>query len=344
MDNNVIIPGGGAADDTSNAGGANDASEDAEWDAAFAEYQPGLVKTTVETTTETTTQEANDEQTDTTTTTTTVTPEEVDTTTTATTLDPNETAEQKVQREQREADAAKAAGTKDGDGEEENALNQSTRTARQTARQAAREVEQVATDVRDKLYSDQPKSLQDKDGDPINSINDVMNLVNPNTGVGFTEEEAAVWLLSAQQKFNENLTAQDNRANEIAETLVDLKDQADSINYEYGSLLKSMPDLQAQLWTEYEKTLVKDPGTGIIVGAPVSMETFYDLALQPYIKLAESLDAQEQAKTAAETAEAATQKLRNRSDRSDVFGRGDVPNLDDEEKEWQAAHESYFGK
>lgn len=343
MDTNAIIPGTGADNDTSNAGDVNaaDAAEAAEWDAALKDYAPQLAdKLTTETTTQETTQ---DEQADTTTTTTTQAPSEDETTTTTTTLDPSETPEQKVQREQREAAAAIKPGDGTDDSDEEDAPDQSRRTARQQTREAQREVETVAAEVREKMFADAPTRLVDKEGDPIDTIELVMQHINPNTGEGFTETEAATWLLAAQQQFNKNLADQDKQIAEIAETLVDLKDQADSINFQYGALLKTMPDLQQQLWTEFSKTLVKDPDTDIITKAPVSMESFYEMALQPYVKLAESLEAQEEARLATEKAEAEAKKLRTRSDRADVFGREDTDTLDDEDKEWDAAHKAYFG-
>lgn len=170
-----------------------------------------------------------------------------------------------------------------------------------------------------------------------------MEHVNPNTGEAFTEEEAATWLLAHQQQFNQELAERDKQVNHIAEVLVDIKDQTASIDYRYGELLKSMPELRDQLWNEYSKTLVRDPKTGIIVDAPVNMENHYEMVLEPYVKLAESLEAQEAARLEAEKAAKEAQKLRNRGDRSDIFGRGDVEELDEDEKEWDAAHKSYFG-
>lgn len=339
MDENSLIPGANDAPDTSNTGEqptADELAEDAEWDAALEEFAPGLSETTTATTT--TEETTKDEQADTTTTTTTIAEDEENLTTTTTTIDPNETPEQKTERERIEAEAAARAS----ETEEEDAPDASTRTARQTAREAAREVEAVATDIREKMYANVPRVLSDKDGDPITSINDVMNLVNPNTGEGFTDEEAAVWLLSAQQQFNQNLANQDKEITQIAELNLDLKDQADSISYEYGELLKAMPDLRDQVWAEYHKTLVRDPETDIITKAPVSMESFYDMALQPYVKLAESLEAQETARLEAEKAQADAQKLKNRGDRADIYGRTDTEILDDDEKEWDAAHKAYF--
>lgn len=342
MDNNALVPGaGGNQADTSNTGepSAEDAAEDAEWDLALKDYAPGRVETTTTTTTE-----VPDEQTDTATTTTTIAPEETSTTTTTTTIDPNETPEAKAERERIAAELAAKGGNGAGDEDEENAPDQSRRTARQTAREAAREVETVAAEVRKEMFADVPERLTDKDGDPIDTIPLVMEHINPNTGVGFTEEEAATWLLFNQREFNEKAVERDKEITRIAEVYVDIKDQTASIEYQYGELLKSMPEVRDQLWTEYQKTFVKDPKTGIITNAPVSMESFYEVSLQPYVKLAESLEAQEAAKAEADKAQKDAQKVRNRGDRADIFGRGDTEELDDEDKEWDAAHKSYFGQ
>jgi hypothetical protein len=306
----------------------NDVDDAAEWESALEEFAPGYeekedsdAKDT--TTTETTTAE-----------TTTETTTEVETTTATTTVDPNETPEQKVQREK--DDAANTA--------EKVAPDTSLRTARETAREVAKEIETFAKDVREKMFADVPTQLQDKDGDPIKSIQDVMNLINPQTNEAFTEEEAASWLLSAQQQFNQRLAGIDKEVEAIAEVNVDIKDQSDSINYQYGELLKEMPELRDQLWAEYSKTLIIDPATNIITKMPVSLERFYDIALQPYIKLAESLEATQSAKTEADKAQAETKKVQNRADRSDIFGKGKITDTSsDEDKEWSAAFSEYYG-
>lgn len=310
------------------------AQEDAEWASALEDFAPGYDKEEVvddKTTTETTTAE-----------TTTETTTEVETTTETTTVDPNETPEQKTEREEAAKIAAEESDSKDkNDAKQE--PQSDTRTTKQTVRDAAREVETVAKDVREKMFADTPQQLQDADGDPIKGIEDVMKLLNPRTGEAFTEEEASMWLLSAQQQFNQNLANTDKQINQIAEVNVDLKDEADNINYQYGALLKEMPDLRDQLWAEYSKTLVQDPNSGIITNKPVSLERFYEIALQPYIKLAESLEATEKAKTDAEKAEADAKRTRTRVDRSDIFGRGKVDDMDAEEKEWATAAADYYG-
>jgi hypothetical protein len=296
-----------------------------EWAEALDEFAPGHDKEETkdaDTTTETTTVE-----------TTTETTTEVETTDTTTTITPDETPEQKIQREK--DDAIKTP--------DPIAPDTRAREARQTAREAAKEVENVAKEVREKMFAEVQTELKDGDGDPIRSIEDVMKLINPQTKESFTQKEATEWLMAAQQQLNQNLAGIDKQVEQIAEVQVDMKDQADSINYQYGELLKSMPELRDQLWGEFQNTLVKDPNSGIITKMPVSLERFYEIALQPYVKLAESLEAQTAATAAAEKAAADAKKSQTRSDRSDIFGRGKVDDMDSEEKEWAAAASDYYG-
>lgn len=309
-------------------------AESKEWDEAAQDLFPGFSNN--ETTT-TTTVEPTQVPDDTTTTTTTEAPSNV--TTTTTTVDPNETAEQKADREKKEADALTTSTTTEEP-------DFSARDSRVAARENAKAVDEMATDVREKMFKDTPKVLQDADGDPITSIADVMKLQNPNTGEAFTQEEAGIWLLAAQQKFNQNIADMEKRINQIAEVNVDLKDQVEMVTYHYGELLKADEALRDKLWAQYEKTLVKDPDTGIITDMPVSLEDFYETALAPYAKLAESMENQseQKEKDAAEAKRLADEaKQRSRQDRSDIYGGGNnVDTMDDDEKEWAAAHKAVF--
>lgn len=258
-------------------------------------------------------------------------------------VDPNETPEQKAERESKEAadEAAK---------QEAESANSSVRDSRLAARQTAQELKTIQGDVREKMFAEVPKVLQDADGDPIRSIEDVMGLINPRTGAAFTEEEAATWLLGAQQQFTKNLTDMETQINEIAELNLDIKDQADVISNEYGELLKALPQLRTQIWSEFEKTLVKDEKTGIITKAPVSLQGFYKTALEPYAALARKLEADEmdKAATAAQdgTDNAAAQETarrQQRADRSDIYAGGKTDTTDPEDKEWGEAATAVFG-
>lgn len=263
-------------------------------------------------------------------------------------IDPNETPEQKTAREAKEAaDAAAKTDEKDEPTEPDGAA------ARLAAREEAAAVEAVKTDIRTKMFANVPTELRDSDGDLIKSVNDVVKLINPNTGQPFTAEEAGTWLTLAQNQLKENVANVENLVNQITNVNLDLKDQADMVNYNYGELLRAMPDLRKSLWDQFEKTMAKDTRTGIITKAPVSLEKFYAAALEPYAQLGRQLEIQEvdkvktveaDKKAADDKAAAeAASKQQRRSDRSDIYGAGKVDTATEDDKEWAAAAEAVFG-
>jgi hypothetical protein len=251
-------------------------------------------------------------------------------------------------------DAAAAKGDEDGgksedeeDADADGGPDVSAIGSRVTARQEAQRVESVKSDIREKLFADVPSELKDADGDPIKGVEDVQKLINPRTGQPFTEQEAGVWLLAAQSQLNQKLAETDKEVARVAEVNMDLKDQADMVLYNYGELLKVKPELGKEVWAEFEKTLVKDPKSGIITKAPISLERFYELALKPYVELAKKLEADAAAEAKAETDRKAAEeqaKLKVRQDRSDIYGGGKPDaGLSDEDKEWAEAANAVFG-
>lgn len=197
--------------------------------------------------------------------------------------------------------------------------------------------------------------LADSDGDPIKSIDDVMKLINPRTGEKFTEEQAGMWLLNAQSSMRDNVANMHERINDIASTGLSMKEESSAVEWEYGELLRAMPDLTKELWADYSKTLITDPKTGIVIKAPVSLKSFYERALQPYALLAQQLEGQPgtPAAPAAPAAPAtppapdkaaeAAAKQQRRADRSDIYGGGKVDEATDDDKEWGAAAQAVFG-
>lgn len=224
---------------------------------------------------------------------------------------------------------------------------------RLTAREQQAAVDSVKSEIREKLFKDVPTQLRDKDGDPLDSIDKVMAHLNPNTGQPFTEEEAGLWLLRANQEVKDNIANIDRQVEQIANTNLMLKDEADVINFEYGELLRAMPELRQQLWETYSTSFKTDTKTGIIMEAPKSLRQFYETMLEPYAALARSLeaDAGAQATQAAVQQQAQAQqqqrqaqaKVQRRQDRSDIYGGGNVDNLTDDEREWGAAAQAVFG-
>lgn len=238
------------------------------------------------------------------------------------------------------------------------------RDARVAQREYQQRVDSVKNDVRTKLFADVPKTLVDGDGDPIREISDVMKLINPRTitadepqGRTFTEEEAGMWLLSAQQNFNKNMADLEKRIDQIAEVNVEVGEQADLIRYKYGELLKVLPDpenpkklYRDTLWEDYQNTLKTDPNTNTILEAPVSLERFYERALAPYAKMAQEAEQNNSAGQPAQPAQPAppapdpnANRQQARTDRSDIFG-GTNPNegQSDDDKEWGAAIGTVF--
>jgi hypothetical protein len=158
----------------------------------------------------------------------------------------------------------------------------------------------------------------------------------------------------------DNIADMNNRVNEIAANAMTMKEQSGQIEWEYGELLRAMPDMAKELWDEYSKTFVTDKKTGIVLKTPVSMESWYRRALEPYALLGRQLEegnggqpqgqpqgqAQPQAPAtppAPDPQAAQQQRMQRRQDRSDIYGGGKVDTLTDEQKEWGAAAQAVFG-
>lgn len=211
---------------------------------------------------------------------------------------------------------------------------------------------EIATEVRKEMFSDVPDKLLDADGDPIETVADVMKLKNPNTGKPFTAEEAASWLMQAQRHVEKQNEQVERQVEEIVNVNLSIKEQADSVREKYGELLQYMPKLRARVWAQYEKTLIKDDKTDTITKAPVSMEEFYDTALAPYVREAERIKAEAEAEDkkkadeeAAKKKQAAEEaKTRSRSDREDIFStKTKIEEMNDpEEKAWAKAAKEYY--
>ena len=214
--------------------------------------------------------------------------------------------------------------------------------------------EAITEDVRQKLFSDKPTRLEDADGDPIETVADVMKLQNPATGKPFTAEEAASWLLRAQDHFEKQSKADQAEIDKIVEVNVTMKYDLEAIKSQYGELLKHLPNLRKQLTETFLKTVEIGSDGETIVGTKIGMKEFYDVALAPYVKQAEQLKAEEEASAKAEAdrkaaeeqrkQEQAQQQKQTRSDRGDVFStRTKIEDMTDpEEKEWAGVAKEYY--
>lgn len=223
-------------------------------------------------------------------------------------------------------------------------------SARLNAREQQASVDSLKNEIREKMFKDTPTEIRAPDGDLIDSVEKLMQYRNDATGEAFTREEATLWLAQAERQLDNNVKDMNSQIESIAETQLDIKDQADVVNYSYGELLKAMPELREKLWKEYEKTLEKDPKSGIITKAKVSLQSFYETALEPYAELGRKLESEStQAAADTQAAEQATkqqqeqERQKKRQDRSDIYGAGKVDTQTEEDAEWSKAAEAVFG-
>lgn len=210
---------------------------------------------------------------------------------------------------------------------------------RAAQRQASEQFQSVRNDIREKIFKEIPRELTDKDGDPIRSVEDMMKLVDPNTGQAFTEEAARLYLMEFKRDLDAKINQAEEFATKIAEVNIAIKEEADLIMKKFGAILDKNPEVRKSLWQQYRKTLVMGP-EGVIVNAPVSLFDFFSTSLTPYIAVNQYQEEAERAKKGMEE----IQRRQEQVDRSDIHGSGKVDTMSDEDKEWQEAHKNYFGK
>lgn len=234
--------------------------------------------------------------------------------------------------------------------EEVNAPEPTAALTRLNEREQQAEVEAVRSDIREKMFPDVQTQLVDGTGAPIKTVSDVMTFINPDTGEAFTRDEAAVWLSDAERTLDNNVKTMNATVEQAAQINIAIKDEADIIDFNYGELLKQMPEVRAKLWNQYEKSLERDPKSGIIIGAKLSLKDFYETALEPYAALGRKLESDAAGQAAAEAASAAAKaeadkaaKQQRRADRSDIFTGGKTESADPEDDEWGEAAKAVFG-
>ena len=131
---------------------------------------------------------------------------------------------------------------------------------------------------------------------------------------------------------------------DAAEVNLAIQDGAERVVAKYGSFLQDKPELAKSLVDAYNKQLVKDPKTGVVLKAPQSPDEFYAMVLDPIIETVSSNAAQAANEAAAADKAAKEAKAKSsQSDRADIPPRGksDDAGLDKETKEWLKAMESY---
>jgi len=276
--------------------------------------------------------------------------------------------------EEKEAEAKAIADAKAIEDAKVNPAPVAPPTMAEIARDAIKEADTYRTEMEtnrkayhqeviDTLYPEGVnRQLMDANGKPINGVSDLKKLVNPETNEYFTSEEAGEYLLDAQQKLNKELAEFDGGIDKIVDTNISLFDGAKRINAEYGELIKALPQEAQKIKDAYMKTqLVLHPKTGIIIGAKMPIEEFYELAFAPYKKVAEQLELKAQgendakakaaadavaAKKAADDAKIAAEKAAKvkQGEREDLSQSGKPIQKSQDDEEWDDAYDSVLGK
>lgn len=224
------------------------------------------------------------------------------------------------------------------------------REQRMVQRQTLAEEQALREDIKTKMFSDKIDiNPIDKDGNPIQSPQDLMDYENPQTGQSFTEEEAALYWLNLSKEIAEKKEKYEKQLDNITDLNMSIKDQADIINETYGDFLEKYPNIRDKIWAEYEKTLKRDETTDIIIETPIPLINFYNLMLTPYKAL---MDQIKQGKSVEKTKDAVVEeknkeieKLQIRSDRADITGTNtNAGHLDKEDKEWAEALKEYYNE
>lgn len=244
----------------------------------------------------------------------------------------------------------------------------SAREARVASRELAQQQEVMRTDVRTKMYPDMPDTLVDADGDPITSLGDVMNLIDPATitaenpsGTNFTPEAAAAWFVEARRQFEASKAESTERVNQIADLNIRIKDEIDMVNEKFGDYLKAHTDVRDRLWARFSGSMATDPKTKIFTSMPMSLYDYYEDALTPLVAAdaaapvvaapvapvapgtPEQTPEQKLAADQEAAAQAQRDKQQHRADRSTIYQPTNTPVTDPDEAEWDKAHEKVFG-
>lgn len=190
------------------------------------------------------------------------------------------------------------------------------------------EIDSIKQAAMEKLYPNGiDRQLRDSDGDPITGIDDLTKLVNPATNDYFTEEEAGRWLLENQQRLNKEVEQAERYVEQVAEVNQNLNEGARRVHDKYPEQMAD-EKIRTRLLDAYNKTLVKDPETGVIVKTPIDIEEFFDIALEN--------------RAVAPPPEPAPKPKPAPTERGDFKPKGNPDNdIDPDDKEWAMAYKEY---
>lgn len=189
------------------------------------------------------------------------------------------------------------------------------------------------------------KPIVDSDNNPINGAHDMVGkIINPETNEPFTYDEARVWWDRAKSEQDRRIEEAEQYIDAVAETNQSLVEGEAIVMAKYGAML-SQPEYQdvaKRAYEGYQRILVKDKKTGIVIKAPMSVVEYYDLVMQPYLTVSQQKQAassQEEAQKQQETQR--KQAAAEKADRADLPQKG-TPGAKDKKDALDNAFDEYF--
>jgi len=160
------------------------------------------------------------------------------------------------------------------------------------------------------------QKIYDSNGNVIKTAQDIVDrgLINEATHEPFTYEEAASFMLQAQQKTAENIKELETWAEGIAEKNINLMESNARVMAKWGETLSKLPKETVEKLAEtYITKQVRFDDTGsYVTDVAMSPEDFYDTVMAPYSELNAALAAKAQLEEATQQQEqAAEQQERN---------------------------------
>lgn len=244
-----------------------------------------------------------------------------------------EDADKKLEGEEKPAEGDKPADDKPAEGESaEEAAKPLTREDIRAAMREEEQARETATAERQSFSGQVRSNLKEAlkldstfttvaldDGTPINSVEQLTKVLNPETDEPYTREEAATLLLDARKIVDENVAAYEKRVDDLTDLNVSFKEQSDEVDRLYGDVLKAFPDVAKDLLEAYKKTFKTDDDGKYVTDVPIPPMEFYGPALRPF------RNATDQATQQAADIKAAEEKaVRDAAAKEEQEDRGDL--------------------
>lgn len=183
---------------------------------------------------------------------------------------------------------------------------------------------QVRSQLRESLKLDSTyTTVALDDGTPINSVEQLTQVINPATDEPYTREEAATLLLDARKIVDDNIKAYENRVDELTDLNVNFKEQADEVDRKFGDILKAFPDVAKDMLAAYQKTFTTSDDGKYVTNVPIPPMEFYAPVLSKF-RVATDQVVQQQAEEKAAQEKAARDAAikEEQEDRGDLNGAG----------------------